>query len=163
MTDADCTMWLMSYGSALQLYARQFVKSLADAEDVVQSAFLRASLRAEMPADPKTFLFACVRNAAIDHLRANQRRVRYEISVVSHKTQFVSSDCEGDEFRESLEVALANLAANYREVLVLKIWGGLTFQQIGDAIQISSNTAASRYRKAIVVLRRALATREALK
>jgi RNA polymerase sigma-70 factor (ECF subfamily) len=40
-----------------------------------------------------------------------------------------------------------------RDVLVLKIWGELTFQQIGAELRISANTAASRYRYALNALR----------
>jgi len=41
--------------------------------------------------------------------------------------------------------------------LVLKIWGELTFPQIATALEISHNTAASRYRYAIAKLRETLA------
>ena len=46
--------------------------------------------------------------------------------------------------------------AEKREVLVLKIWGGLTYQQVADALRISANTAASRYRYALDKLREQL-------
>jgi RNA polymerase sigma-70 factor (ECF subfamily) len=42
-------------------------------------------------------------------------------------------------------------------VLVLKIWGGLTFPQIADSLDIPANTAASRYRYAVDKLRVLLA------
>jgi RNA polymerase sigma-70 factor (ECF subfamily) len=52
------------------------------------------------------------------------------------------------------------LPDNYREVLTLKIWGGLTFAEIAETLGISANTAASRYRYALTELRKQ--TREVL-
>jgi RNA polymerase sigma-70 factor (ECF subfamily) len=45
------------------------------------------------------------------------------------------------------------LPAEQKEVLVMKIWGDLTFQQIADALDIPPGTAASRYRYALDALR----------
>jgi RNA polymerase sigma-70 factor (ECF subfamily) len=52
----------------------------------------------------------------------------------------------------AIEAALNQLPGDQREVIVMKIWGELTFAQIGDALEISPNTAASRYRYAIARL-----------
>ena len=49
--------------------------------------------------------------------------------------------------------ALAALPTEQREVIVMKIWGGLTFKGIGNVLRISPNTAASRYRYALEALR----------
>jgi len=48
------------------------------------------------------------------------------------------------------------LPHDQREVLVLKIWNELTFSEIGDALGISQNTAASRYRYALAHLKKSL-------
>ena len=45
-------------------------------------------------------------------------------------------------------------SGDYREVITLKIWGELTFAQIGESLGIPANTAASRYRYAMTELRR---------
>jgi RNA polymerase sigma-70 factor (ECF subfamily) len=47
-----------------------------------------------------------------------------------------------------------------REVLVLKIWNDLTFAEIGSVLEISQNTAASRYRYALGALRKTLQPHE---
>jgi len=63
---------------------------------------------------------------------------------------------EQEELRQAVEIALANLPAEQREVLVMKIWGELTFAQIAAALQIKPDTAASRYRYALGRLQAAL-------
>jgi len=57
------------------------------------------------------------------------------------------------ERREAVEAALRRLPDEQRDVVVLKIWGGLTFQQVAGILDIPSNTAASRYRYALEALR----------
>jgi RNA polymerase sigma-70 factor (ECF subfamily) len=63
---------------------------------------------------------------------------------------------EGDP---SLERALDRLPVEQREVVALKLEGRLTFEEIGAALAISPNTAASRYRYALERLRDALGGR----
>ena len=62
-----------------------------------------------------------------------------------------------DERRRLIEAALGRLPVAQREVLVMKIWGGLTFPQIAAALDIPPDTAASRYRYALAKLREELA------
>jgi len=61
-----------------------------------------------------------------------------------------------DEGEPALERALARLSVEQREVVALKVEGGLTFEEIGAALAVSPNTAASRYSYALARLREAL-------
>ena len=61
-----------------------------------------------------------------------------------------------DETQSTLAAAVGSLPCDQREVLVLKIWNELTFNEIGSALGISQNTAASRYRYALVNLKKNL-------
>src|SRR5260370_25995216 len=64
----------------LLLFARQWIASTADAEDVVQTAFVRFwQKQPEAAAEHYPLLFAAVRSAALDHLRASVRRSRREM------------------------------------------------------------------------------------
>lgn len=57
---------------------------------------------------------------------------------------------------ERLEGVLRDLPPEQREVVSLKVDGGLTFAEIAGVLDISANTAASRYRYALERLRAAL-------
>jgi len=56
-------------------------------------------------------------------------------------------------FRAALAEALAELPEDQRAVVHLKLWDGLTFEQIAGALEIPLNTAASRYRYGLDKLR----------
>ena len=57
---------------------------------------------------------------------------------------------------EPIQQALRELVPEQREVVYLKIWEELTFAEIGKVLDISPNTAASRYRYGVAHLKRGL-------
>ena len=52
--------------------------------------------------------------------------------------------------------ALQGLPAEQKEIIVLKIWHDYTFEEIGELLEISPNTAAGRYRYGLQKLRMSL-------
>src|SRR5689334_21167642 len=73
--------WLRRHGPALLLAARQWVPSAADAEDVVQEAFLRFWRSRGRAADPVAYLYACARRCALEWRRGGRRRDRREAAA----------------------------------------------------------------------------------
>jgi RNA polymerase sigma-70 factor (ECF subfamily) len=67
-----------------------------------------------------------------------------------------ASNPDEQVFREELAAALRELPEKQRAVMHLKLWEGLTFGEIADALEISPNTAASRYRYGLDKLRERL-------
>ena len=59
-------------------------------------------------------------------------------------------------FRDALTFAMETLPAEQRAVAHLKLWEGLTFDDIAEVLGVSINTAASRYRYALDKLRERL-------
>ena len=154
--------WFKVHGPRLLLCARQWTRSLADAEDVVQDAFVRFWRRQrQLGGEPFPLLVTSVRRAAIDLCRRETRRVVREDGAQENREIAsplfeIQADAESDERRKAIEAGIAALPAEQREVLVLKIWGELTFEQIAKQLGLSPNTAASRYRYALAALRQHL-------
>ena len=153
--------WLEAHGPKLLLCARQWTRSLADAEDVLQEAFVRYwRHQRQLPGDPQALIITSIRRAALDLARREDRRAAREEKAGEGLEEatlgFEQLPGEGDERRAEIEVALQRLPAEQREVLVLKIWQEFTFEQIGEALGIPPNTAASRYRYALNALRQQL-------
>jgi RNA polymerase sigma-70 factor, ECF subfamily len=154
----DWKACLSEAGPGLVLFARQFVRSVADAEDIVQEAFVRF-WRKQHSINNRALLFATVRSIALDLLRRDARRARREADAVADADHAVEPQFDDlDESKQALAAAIARLPAEQREVLVMKIWNELTFADIAGVLQISQNTAASRYRYALAALKKNLIT-----
>jgi len=145
--------WLREHGAALILLARQWTDSHVEAEDVVQDAFVRFWPKRRTARNARAYLYRCVRSAALDRRRSDARRRRRRELTPPARESLFESIMERDERREAIETALRSLPDEQKEVVVMKIWGGLTFRDIGEALAISANTAASRYRYALASLR----------
>lgn len=150
--------WFELYGPKLLLCARQWTRSAADAEDVVQEGFVRYwRHQRQLGGEPLPLLITSVRRAAIDLARRDSRRLAREQQAEGDADGVVpvfETPLAGDERREAIEAALRRLPAEQRDVLVLKIWGELTFDQIAAQLDLPPNTAASRYRYALAALRK---------
>jgi RNA polymerase sigma-70 factor (ECF subfamily) len=162
-TDESWETWLTRHGPALVLFAAGWTDCRADAEDAVQEAFVRFWRARQRAAEPLPYLYACVKRAALERLRGEGRRKRRELAAAMPESggPWFADPVEGEERRAAIEAALAGLPENQREVLVLKVWGDLTFSEIAPAIDVSPNTVASRYRYALARLREQLAEEHA--
>ena len=143
----------------LVLFARQWVRSSADAEDIVQEAFVRF-WRQNRDVANRGLLYATVRSVALDLIRKDSRRARREAEAYSDAAQTIEPQFEDDDDSQGLLAGAINrLPHEQREVLVMKVWNDLTFLEIGEGLGISQNTAASRYRYALAALKRDLQPR----
>ncbi len=137
------------HGAALVAYARGFVPDAAAAEDVVRHVFLRL-LTAQLtkPDAPVAYVYHAVRNAALNARRSGSRltELNPQSGVFRHRG--------GDqEAALALEKGLAELPEEQREVVVMRMWSGLTLEEIAAAVGAPLNTIASRYRYALEKLR----------
>jgi RNA polymerase sigma-70 factor, ECF subfamily len=159
----DGTMWqrmLHQCGDGLFLYARQLCRNDADAADVVQEAFLRVwrkhANNGVTEPDLPALCYSAVRYTVLDRQRQAARRWRREVAAgesLYEPPPLFESNLEKAEECARLEMAVRKLPVEQREVLTLKIWGELTFQQIATVTDESPNTVASRYRLALAALR----------
>ena len=156
VTDENWKTSFSQLAPGLVLFARQWARSAADAEDIVQEAFVRF-WRKQHDVSNRGLLYATVRSIALDFLRRDSRRAKRETVAMQDVDQTVKPafEIETDE-QPALVAALDLLPAEQREVLTLKIWNELTFAEIASALGISQNTAASRYRYALAALKKNL-------
>lgn len=139
------------HAAALALYARQWC---AAPDDAVQDAFCRLVVQTPRPDDPVAWLFRVVRNLAIDAGKADRRR-RHREGRVAKVEWFAESEIDGLD-AEAAVAALESLPAEHREVIVARLWGGLTLEQVAAATDCSVSTAHRRFEAGIAVLRERL-------
>ncbi|HET9409112.1 MAG TPA: sigma-70 family RNA polymerase sigma factor [Candidatus Sulfotelmatobacter sp.] len=143
--------------AALLLFASAISGDRARAQDVVHQVFLKAieNGRLGQATNKKAYLFACTRNAALNDAKLRDRNMDLDVD-----SAWFSPPDRDYAAEQNLRRALCDLPDDQREVIVLHIWGDLTFSEIGDLLGISSNTAASRYRYALTRLRGSMWAKE---
>lgn len=153
---SDWQQWVSDNGPRLLLFARQQTRCEQDARDVFQEALLEVWRRGSGRVPEVDWVFATVRRRAIDLARRNQSRLQREGAWLA---QHASVKWFQGAFSEPtpLESELRKIPADYAEVVLLKIWGELTFEQIANTLGINPSTAASRYRYGLRELRVVLA------
>jgi RNA polymerase sigma-70 factor (ECF subfamily) len=138
------------HGARLYRYALMILADAAAAEDAVQEAFCelaRAGARDPTLVNP-AYLTTIVRNECYSALRQRRRQPAVERPLLEPRAPGA-----GAEEQLILDGALRQLPPEQREVIHLKVFEGMTFQEIGDRCGCSPNTAASRYRYAMGALR----------
>ncbi len=146
----DPTPWLSDKAPRLILFARQWVSCQADAEDVFHTAFVRFWQQRDHVRDPIAFLYTCVRRAAMNWRRERGRREKHEATVNPQPLFATNQDRLAEaETDEAIEEALFRLSDEQREVVVMRIWGELTFPQIGEVLSVSPSTVDTRYRSGL--------------
>lgn len=156
--------WLQSHGARLLLFARQQTRRAADAEDVLQDAVVRIWRRVRendlSNPPPASAVFGEIRRRAIDLGRSSDRRRRREESAFQEESDasgnWFESMVETKERAQMIQRALNQISPGQSEIVTLKIWGGLTFAEIADTLDIPPNTAASRYRYGLEALKKHL-------
>ena len=147
----------------------EVLRSRENAEDVTSEFFIRLWDRAEQfkPGNGhKGYLAAMARNMAIDFLRKHRREdltallqdlgagpeeeengSRYQNAAENRVEQQVVSDL-------TVEQALGKLKPSERQVVSMKVLGGLTFKEIAENMGIPMGTVTWKYQNAMKKLRR---------
>jgi RNA polymerase sigma-70 factor, ECF subfamily len=145
------------YGGPLFLFAISICDESSRAQDAVHQVFLKLIETDVLKnaLDPKAYLFASVRNVLLNDQKSRQRNV----PIDADRLWFEPPDRD-HAAEQNLRRALQSLPDDQRQVVVLHIWGELTFSQVAEILSISANTAASRYRYALAKLREAMLVKE---
>lgn len=139
------------HAPALRLYARQWGGS---AEDLVQEAFVRLSQQTPPPEPILPWLYCVVRNAARMAHRSAARRRQREQRASKPEAWFAMNEDRLDAGEATR--LLCELPLELREVIVARLWGGLTFEEIAGLIGCSLPTAHRRYQTGLAQLRERL-------
>jgi len=154
--DSDWEQWLARHAPALLLFARQQTTCEADAQDLVQEAVVESWRRQNDGAPPPLgWVYATIRHRAIDWARRDERRLEREVAAhLDNPPCWFDAGVDERERNLLIQKAMTHLPEIYRDVVTLKVWGGLTFGEIAEALDIPANTAASRYRYGLIELRK---------
>lgn len=143
--------WLDRWAGPLRAWLRG---RCASPEDVAQEAFCRLVQQTRTPERVSAWLFQVAANLAKEETRRGRRESRRAELLARPAAHSDDGDryLEADEIRRQIE----RLSDELREVVVARLWGDLTFQEIGPLVGISPATAHRRYEQALAQLRTAL-------
>jgi len=140
----------------------------ADVAEVLQDAFLKcwtAALHGDAPRDPVAWIFVVTWNVAVDARRRGQRRPPHATldGTLDEETEMKmatetspSAALERGEQLAAAQAAIEGLEDREKQVFLLRVSGGLTFEAVAEALAIPVGTAKTRMRKALQSLRRSL-------
>jgi RNA polymerase sigma factor (sigma-70 family) len=139
--------------AVLELYAAQWCTAPAD---IVQEAFIELSRQHPPPDRPVAWLYRVVRNAAISAARSADRRRRHESRAAEHTPSWFVEEAGAALDAQAAGEALQELDSEQSEVVVARLWGGLSFEQIAALTETSISTAHRRYEAGLQQLRERL-------
>lgn len=145
------------YRQGLYSLALSITRRPALAEDAVQEAFVRLLRRGKTPnGDPVAYVFASVRNSAIDAAGKAAKQSASPVSLYNGRHNDPAGELIGDEAAKRLRDAVDSLPDAQRQAVVMKVYAGLTFDQIAEASGEPLSTVSSRYQRALVRLRQTI-------
>jgi RNA polymerase sigma factor (sigma-70 family) len=142
--------------------ARWLVRNEDDAQDIVQEAYLRAlkAFHGFHGSDGRAWLLKIVRNTAYTWLRRNRAvdltTFDEEIHTSGGDAANPAMTLEKIENAEAVRDAMEDLAVEFREILVLRHFEGLSYKEIADIAQIPPGTVMSRLARARARLKECL-------
>lgn len=159
---------LLDHLDALYGYALVLTHSRTEAEDLVQETCLRA-IRASAQLQPqshlKSWLFTILRNLFLNQIRKGRTRSEVIQIDAEETSEAAWQDERADDpyarlvkqvERKQVQAALASLPDVYREVLVLREFEGLSYQEMAQVLECPAGTVMSRLGRARERLKSAL-------
>jgi RNA polymerase sigma-70 factor (ECF subfamily) len=145
------------------------VKDSDVAEDLLQDSFIKAvhtmkSGRYNEEGKFSSWISRIAHNLAIDHFRKEKRNPTIQLednNKAFNSLTYAEDSAEALQIREEtfgrLKAMIETLPENQREVLIMRHYADMSFQEIADATGVSINTALGRMRYALINLRKKLA------
>ena len=167
MRSSDVSI-LLSYTDALFRYAMTLSRNNATAEDLVQETYLRAlSAQDQLRPDSnhKSWLFKILRNVWLNELRKGRWKTRALDTEFDEATSGIAASPRSNphlHYVSKLEVelvreAIQQLPPVFREVIVLREYEELSYQEIAEILGCPAGTVMSRLARARSRLRSILA------
>ena len=157
---------MLPHLDAAQNLAKWLLRNEQDAQDVVQEAYLRAlkSFGGFHGSNGRAWLLTIVRNTSYTLMKKNRAvdlttTFDEEKHAMDHESVNPAALLERTEDAELVREAMDYLAAEFREILVLRHLEGLSYKEIADIAQIPPGTVMSRLARARGKLKEYLAAR----
>ena len=142
------------------------VKDRYIAEDILQDVFIKAIniIKQKKYNEQGKFLPWILRiahNQAIDHFRKEKRNPKITLAdgsdifnCLKFSEDFSESERLSKDSKKFLKKTIENLPEKQKQVLIMRHYMDMSFQEIAEATNVSINTALGRMRYALIALRK---------
>lgn len=152
---------IVRYEGKMRRYARRFLRIRGDIDDVVQEVFIKAFENARS-FDPEqkfsSWLYRIAHNAFLNHLRDSRRAVLdVDFDAVApflYSSEDVAQQAYEKGMLQRMDGCMASLDAKYREVLTLRFFEDLSYDEIADILKIPISTVGVRISRGLKAMRK---------
>ncbi len=131
----------------LTRYAIHLTGDMGDAEDLIQDVLVGLVRLGTAPRAALAYVLRALRNRWIDIARA--RAIRPEARAVDLQGVEIAAAAASDDRPRRLAGALARVPVARRELIVLKVYCGLTFREMAELLGRPLGTVTSEYARTI--------------
>ena len=160
MTHIDTTQLrqlIDAHGAALVLYARQWCHA---PDDALQEALIDLVRQQPAPETPVAWLYKTVRRRAMNLSRADMRRARHHRQASAEREPWFQPSSDSSDEPLDIEALLTQLSSQEREIVVARIWGALSLQQVAELVGSSTSAVHRRYQQALRKLGREIESQQ---
>lgn len=122
----------------------------------MQEAMIELAQQDCEPANVQAWLFRCVRFRAINITRGEERRRRHQRAAASQGSEWFVDELGSKLQTDDLKHALNDLSLVQREIVIARIWGELTFEQIANLVEASTSAVHRHYYAALACMQASL-------
>ena len=145
------------YEQKMRRYALKFLhKSPDDVDDLVQDVFVKTYTNIHSFDDTKKFsswLYRIAHNAFLNHIRSAKRemfRMHFDTALpFLYSTDNPETSFELKKLSTDLDASLEHLDQKYREIIVLRFYEGLSYEEIADVLRVPTSTVGVRLSRAL--------------
>lgn len=144
---------LLSYQELVFRLCLGFARDPAEAEDLSQEVYLKALKKIKTLKDPavaKEWLLRITRNTCLDYQKKSRSRCRLSLESQADFKERMNPETllEKKELRQILKGAISRLPRRQKEILILREYGDLSYEEIASVLQIKKGTVMSRLNRA---------------
>lgn len=152
-------MIFKTYYRPLCNYAYSFLSDKDEAEEVVQSTFIKVWEKKnslEVQTSFKSYLYGMVRNSCLNvikHEKVKQEHAKYHLAVTESTREIIEEDISAKDLEIRIYEAMRALPEQCRLVFQLSRFEELKYQEIADQLHISIKTVENQIGKALKIMR----------
>jgi RNA polymerase sigma-70 factor (ECF subfamily) len=145
-----------SYYSNLCYYAFTLLRDMDEAEDMVQTVFMKLWERKEtlmFTGTAKAYLYKAVYHQCINQLEARQVRQKYKERAIVTPQEVQQPEAFPQELEESVKAVIDALPQQCKRIFMMSRYEELRYSEIASQLGISVNTIENQISKALKILR----------